>query len=95
MLAGMSQREAARRAGVSVRTWRRWEQRGHRLAEAWLRYECGMVPGWPRGWRIRPEGVQRHDGHLVPIALIEAAPWLLGLLEPADRAAAYRRISAS
>jgi len=41
-----------------------------------------------------PEGVALEDGRIVPVALIEAAPWVLGLLEAPDKADAYRWLEA-
>jgi len=83
-LAHLSQPRAAALAGVSVRTWRRWE-RGEvtppPVVARWLRLQSGHLPGWPSNLRWRCDGihVDNHtaDGFLARPPLIEGLPWLL------------------
>lgn len=87
LLARYSQRDAAELAGVSVRTWRRWERtdRPAPVVLRWLRYECGYMPGWPPGFRLERGGIRTPSGQLMPPNIIEAARWVLGFLEARDR----------
>lgn len=89
-LSGHSQQRAAELAGVSPRTWRRWEHGGGcPLAERWLRYECGLMPGWPPGWRLGRGGLWTPRPDWVPASVIEGARWVLCELadgEARDRA---------
>lgn len=82
LLAGYSNdAEAARAYGVTRRTWRRWRQNGApRLVMRLLRYEAGMVPGWPPGWRVRREGVEIPGLGLQTLPMIEARGWVWSLV---------------
>lgn len=89
--ARLTQADAARLAGVSVRTWRRWEKRQAPplMVLRWLRYEAGYMPGWPSGFRLTRDGIVTPSGDMVRPGHVEGFRWLLGLLDPAARAAAY------
>lgn len=85
-----TQARAAELAGVSVRTWRRWEREGCQLAERWMRWEAGHVPGWPRGWRVRRDGIEIPGLGLAALNEIEARGYVWELVHDQHRAEARR-----
>lgn len=85
-----TQARAAALAGVSERTWRRWERDGCRLAERWMRWEAGYVPGWPRGWRVRRDGIEIPGLGLAQLNEIEARGYVWELVHDQHRAEARR-----
>lgn len=77
LLAGYTQERTAELAGVSVRTWRRYETRGAPpVVVRWLRFECGMVQGWPNGWRVYSDGVFIPGIGHITFGMIEGAAWV-------------------
>jgi hypothetical protein len=84
LAAGYSSDEAlAESWGRSVRQMRRWRS-GETPAPVWawrlLRYEAGVIPGWPRGWRAAREGVVIPGLGLAGLAEIEARGWVWQLV---------------
>jgi len=95
MIAGLSQKQAALMAGVSERTWRRYENENDTppaVVVRWLQYEAGMVPGWPAGWRVESEGVTIPGVGFITHGMIEGAGWAFGMLSRPERRDFVRRV---
>ena len=92
LLSRYGQKRAAELAGVSVRTWRRWENgEAPTLVIRWMRYECGIVPGWPEGWRVTREGVEIPGIYrTINFGMIEGGGWAFGVLRKQNEQEAER-----
>ena len=89
--AGLTQRDMARLAGVSVRTVRRWENGETApalMVTRWLALEAGRCPGAPAGFLRRQKGIRTPGGDLIPWGMIEQARYVVQLLTDAERTAA-------